>query len=215
MTAGALSARRPGPRSSSSASATPNLARLSAGCRSCAANGCSTTKPRSGSRSCCNRLTARPCLPALLREEVPKASTRPALERNDLMTPQDMESRIVRYGDLQTLPHGLHRRPHAGQRPEGKLHHHRRRRVRKPAPARPHPRDPGLQHRRRRPAAEVPQLAAQPHHGGGVLRAEGQLAVLLGALGHGGRFRGRRRATSSTSPPASSAASRMSAPTTG
>ena len=38
-----------------------------------------------------------------------------------------------------TLPHRLHRRPHPGIGSEGKLHHYRRGRHRKPASAHPHP----------------------------------------------------------------------------
>ena len=131
------------------------------------------------------------------------------------MTPQDMEARIVRYGESAPLQDRLHRRPYAGIGPEGELHHHRRRRVRKPRPARPYRHPARVQHRRGGPAAEMPQLAAPPPHGRGVLcpvRAAG------GSSGAAGARRARwcwKRATSSTSPPAFSAASRISAPITG
>ena len=44
---------------------------------------------------------------------------------------------------------------------------------------------PGFKYRRRRAAAEMSQLAPQPPHRRGVLRAPRTLAVLLGPLGHG------------------------------
>ncbi len=92
------------------------------------------------------------------------------------------------------LPHRLHRCPYAGLEPEGELHHHRRRGLESQGPARPYQHPARLQHRRRRAAAEMPQLAAFPPHRRGVLRAQGALAVLLGPLGHrrrGGSGRGR------------------------
>lgn len=89
------------------------------------------------------------------------------------------------------MPDGLHRRPYAGLRHQGELHDHRRRRLGKPRPARPHQGNARLQHRCRRPAAEMPQLPSLPSHRRGLLRPEGPLALLLGPLGQGRRGRAR------------------------
>ena len=95
----------------------------------------------------------------------------------------------------RSLPERLHRRPHPRLRPQGKFHHHRRRRLGERRSACPHRGDARVQHRCRRAAAEVPQLPAPAPHRGSLLRAQGPLAFLLGALGHGGRggAGGRRR----------------------
>ncbi len=103
------------------------------------------------------------------------------------MTPQEMETRIVRYGDLRPCKTAFIDAHTPGVRPEGELHHHRRRRQRK---RRPHVHivdTPGFNIG----AAGQPPAAATActvtARAEVVLCPERPLAVLLGPLGDGRR----------------------------
>ena len=102
------------------------------------------------------------------------------------MTHQQMEARIVRYGDLRPCMTAFidAHTPGSDQKenftiigggvsesPDQHVHIVE---------------TPGFKHRRGGPASQVPQLPAQPPHRRGLLRPQGALAVLLGALGHRG-----------------------------
>jgi hypothetical protein len=131
------------------------------------------------------------------------------------MTPPEMEARIVRYGELRPCRTAFidAHTPGSDQKENftiigGGVSEAADQHVHIAIPT-------GFNIGAAGTAAEVPQLAAFAPHGRGVLRALGALALLLGALGQRGRAWCWRRAISSTSPPASSAASRISAPITG
>ena len=131
------------------------------------------------------------------------------------MTPQDMEARIVRYGELQPCKTAFidAHTPGSDQKENftiigGGV-------SESPRPARAYHHPARLQHRRGRPAAESAATRLHDHRTAEaffVLSGRWRFSGVAGATRARSRW---KRATSSTSPPASSGVLRISAPITG